>query len=82
MEIYYYTVFSIFAIILALMVVDPNVGLYIDLLFKNFSVQFRKFKWILFNSPDNPIVRWMMWRRSYRLAEELQKELNKKSQDS
>lgn len=75
MEIYYYTVFSIFAIILALMVVDPNVGLYIDLLFKNISVQFRKFKWILFNSPDNPIVRWMIWRRSYKMAEQLRKEM-------
>lgn len=78
MELYYYGVFSVFAIVLALMIVDPNVGLYIDLLFKNVSVQFRRFKWIMFNHPDNPIVRWMIWRRSYKMAEQLRKEMEKR----
>jgi hypothetical protein len=30
------------------------------------------------NSPDNPIVKYMIWRRSMRLAKELKKELEKK----
>jgi len=75
MEFYYYGLFSIFAIVVAMMIVDPNVGLYIDLIVKNASVQFRKFKWIMLNNPDNPIVRWMIWRRSYKIAEQLQKEM-------
>lgn len=75
MEFYYYSLFSIFTIIVVMMIVDPNVGLYINLLSKNASIQFRKFKWIMLNNPDNPIVRWMIWRRSYRMAEQLRKEM-------
>lgn len=75
MEFYYYGLFSIFAIIVVMMIVDPNVGLYINLISKNISVQFRRFKWIMLNNPDNPIVRWMIWRRSYKMAEQLRKEM-------
>jgi hypothetical protein len=75
MGFYYYGLFSIFAIVVVLMIVDPNVGLYIDLIYKNVSVQFRRLKWVLFNHPDNPFVRWMIWRRSYKIAEQLRKEM-------
>jgi hypothetical protein len=30
-------------------------------------------------SPDNPIVKYMIWRRSMKLAKELRKELNEKN---
>jgi hypothetical protein len=37
--------------------------------------QFEKFKWWIRYSPDNPIVRYLMWRRAYKLAKELRDEL-------
>jgi len=42
-------------------------------------VQYEKIKWILLNDPRNPIVKFFMWRRAYKLAEELQEELQSKS---
>jgi DNA modification methylase len=37
--------------------------------------------WWLKNNPANPIIKYMMWRRAYKLAEELQKELAKKQKN-
>jgi hypothetical protein len=34
---------------------------------------------MILNDPRNPIVKYFMWKRAYKLAEELQKELEDKS---
>jgi hypothetical protein len=41
--------------------------------------QYEKTKWMILHDPRNPIVRWNIERRSYKLAKELQKELKDKS---
>jgi hypothetical protein len=36
-------------------------------------IQYEKLKWHLTQSPSNPIVRWLIWRRSMKLAKEFLK---------
>jgi hypothetical protein len=38
-------------------------------------LNYEKQKWWLLNNPRNPIVKYLMWRRAYKLAKELQREL-------
>jgi len=74
METYYYTLFAIFTIISVMIVVDPNVGRYITLLISILGIRYEKTKWWLLHNPANPIVKYMMWRRAWKMAEELKKE--------
>jgi len=74
----YFTFFVIFAIIAYLIVTDNSVAQYITLISKISEVWFQKTKWWVLNNPRNPIVKYLMWRRAYKLAKELQKELESK----
>ena len=42
-------------------------------------VQYEKTKWWILHNPANPIVKYMMWRRAYRLAEEMQQEIESRN---
>jgi hypothetical protein len=44
-------------------------------------VQYEKTKWWILHNPANPIVKYIMWRRAYKLAEELQRELAKNQKE-
>lgn len=81
MNIYYYSLFLIFAVVAVIFTADPNVVEYIDLLGKYIKQKFFKFKWWLTNSPDNPIVEYLIWRRSLRLAKEIEKEFLERSKE-
>lgn len=74
----YFTFFVIFAIIAYLIVTDNSVAQYITLISRIAEVWFQKTKWWILNNPRNPIVKYFMWRRAYKLAKELQKELKSK----
>jgi hypothetical protein len=71
MDDYYYVLFSIFAIIIALMVVDQSIARMCNLLSQMVEVYYRRTKWWIANDPRNPIVKWLVWRRSMKLAKEL-----------
>lgn len=71
---YYYIVFSIFAIILVMMILDQNVSAYIDLQFKKIILDIKRIYWMIRLHPDNPIARWNLERRAKRQAEQLMKE--------
>lgn len=43
------------------------------------KVEYEKTKWWILHNPANPIVKYLMWRRAYKLAEELQKELESRN---
>jgi hypothetical protein len=60
-----------------MIVIDPNIGEYIILLFGLLRVRYERTKWWILHNPSNPIVKWLMWRRALRMAKELEKELNK-----
>lgn len=56
--IYYYSLLIVFAVIVYMMMVDQNVAVYIDLLWKLLGVQFRRFLFIL---KFKPRLMWDTW---------------------
>jgi hypothetical protein len=74
----YYFWFGIFMFVGYLIVTDESVAYAFVLVSKLIKFQYEKQKWWLLNNPRNIIVRWMMYRNSMRMAEELMKEFAKK----
>ena len=70
----YYLWFILFAIIVYMMVVDENVSTAIVYVFKLIDIKLQRWKWFILNHPGNPINRYLIWRRSWRMAKELEKE--------
>jgi len=82
--IYYYTLFTVFAIIITMMIVDPNVTDYIYLIGKIIKVNLERFYWMIRFHPailTSPIGKWWMMRKYMRTAEKLAQELSQKQQD-
>ena len=73
---YYYLWFVPFAIILYMMSVDKNVADYIILKCKIINLNIERWIWMVNNHPKNPLLRWSIERRSWKMAEELIKEIN------
>ena len=75
-----YIYFLIFACIAYLIVTDESVSRAVVLLSQLAKFQYEKTKWMILHSPRNPIVKYLMYRKSLKIAEELIKEFeNKKS---
>jgi predicted transcriptional regulator len=74
-----YIYLLIFACIAYLIVTDESIAKAVVLLSQIIKFQFDKTKWIILNDPRNPIVKYFMWKRAYKLAKELQKEFEDKS---
>jgi len=72
-----YIYFIIFFCIGYLIVSDASVARLFVLLTSLVRIQYQRIKWWVLYNPANPIVKWLMWRNSLRLAKELAKELNK-----
>lgn len=83
--IYYYTLFTVFAIILTMMIVDPNVSDYIYLVNKLVVSKLKRFYWMIRFHPfifSNPVGKWWMMRKHMRTAEKLAQELSKNQDDA
>ena len=77
-SIYIYLI--IFACIAYLIVTDESVAAAVVLLSRLIKFQYEKTKWMILNDPRNPIVRYLIYKKSLRMAEQLIKEFeNKKS---
>ncbi len=79
--IYYYSLFTLFSIIITMMVVDPNVADYIVLLVKIVKTKIERIIWMIRFHPiitTSPIFRWWMMRKYMRTVEELSQELTQK----
>jgi len=76
---YYYAWFSLFAIVAYIMATDHSVARALYMLTQLARVQYEKTKWWVLHNPANPIIKYLMWRRSMKLAEELMKELAEKN---
>jgi hypothetical protein len=72
-----YIYLLIFACIAYLIITDENIARAVSLLSQLIKFQCEKAKWMILNDPRNPIVRWNMERRAYRLAKELQDEMRR-----
>lgn len=82
--IYYYSLFTLFAIVLTMMVIDPNVSEYIVLLSKIAKNKVERMYWMMRFHPvilSSPIGRWWMMRKYMRTAEKLAQELSQKHED-
>jgi len=71
---YYYSLISVFAIVLALMVIDPNVGTYIDLQFKLLRIRIATL-WM--RATMYPRIKYNSWEIQRRLKK-IQRELHDK----
>jgi hypothetical protein len=74
----------VFAVILTMMIVDPNVSDYIYLINKLVVNKFKRLYWMIRFHPfifSNPIGQWWMMRKHMRTAEKLAQELSKKQDD-
>jgi hypothetical protein len=74
----YYFWFGIFIFVGYLIVTDNSVAHAFLLVLKFIKFQYEKQKWWLLHNPRNIIVRWMMYRKSMKMAEELMKEFAEK----
>ena len=70
----YYFWFGIFIFVFYLVATDDSVAYAVTLVSKIVRFQYEKTKWWLLYNPRNIIVRWMMYRKSMKIAEELMKE--------
>ena len=70
---------GLFLIIGYFVVTDKSLATFFVLTQKRIELEYEKLKWRIMQSPDNPIVKYMIWRRSIKLAKELRKELNEKN---
>ena len=73
-----YIYLIIFFCIAYLILTDQSVARAFYMLTQLAKVQYEKVKWWAVHNPANPIIKYLIWRRSMKLAEELMKELDEK----
>jgi len=82
--IYYYTLFTVFVVIVTMMIIDSNVSAYIVLLSKSAKLNIERMFWMIRFHPvilSSPIGRWWMMRKYMRTVKELSQELSQKDSD-
>lgn len=72
---YYFWIF-IFTVSCYFILTDDSVSSAVYYISQIVKSRYEMFKWVILNDPRNPIVKYLIWRRSIKLAEELQKEFN------
>ena len=77
-----YLYFIIFFCITYLIITDENIAGLASYSSRLLQFHYKKIKWILLNDPRNPIVRWNIEQRSYKLAKEIQDEMERRSKTS
>ena len=77
----YYFWLVLFGFAAYLIVTDESVSAAFYYVTKLVKFQYEKQKWWLLHNPRNPIVKYLMWRRSMKMAEELMKEFAEKNKD-
>jgi len=82
--IYYYSLFTVFVIIVTMMIIDQNVSEYIILLTKSAKLNVERMFWMIRFHPailSSPIGRWWMMRKYMRTVKELSQELSQKEDE-
>lgn len=69
-----YIWFSIFFSITYLIITDKLVLTVFYQLIQLLKFQYEKIKWWTLHNPENPIVKYLIWRRSIKIAKQLEKE--------
>lgn len=58
-SIYYGTLLSIFAVVMLLIVVDPNVGMYLDLKFRQSIIELKRYYYII---TLGTVIKYQNWK--------------------
>jgi hypothetical protein len=74
-----YIYFIIFFCIAYLIITDQSVAKAFYMLTQLARVEYEKIKWWILYNPANPIVKYLMWRKSMKLAKELMDELESRN---
>ena len=69
-----YIYLVIFFIIAYLIIADANIATASVYIFDIVKNKIRAKLWWIMNNPRNPVVKYLMWRRAMKMAEELEKE--------
>ena len=72
-----YVCFLIFGVLAYIIITDSNVARAYDYVLKLAGTNIRRWWWWITNNPRNPVVKYLMYRRSLRLAKELMGKINK-----
>ena len=76
-----YIYLTIFFCLAYLILTDPSIAKAFYMLTQLARVQYEKVKWWTIHNPANPIIKYLMWRRSMKIAKELMEELAEKNKD-
>jgi hypothetical protein len=79
MNSYYFWVFLL-SVSIYLVYTDASIARFVDLMSRLIKFQYEKTKWWLIHNPQNPVVKYLMWRRALKLAKELQDEIQMERQ--
>lgn len=75
----FYIYCVIFFCIAYLIITDQLIAKAFIIVCELIRLQYQKTKWWITHSPDNFVVRWLIHRRSMKIAKELMKELEEKN---
>ena len=71
---------GMFAVVAYIIVTDDRVAAAFVYVSKLANTEIRRHWWWLTNNPRNPVVKYLIYRRSLRLAKELMAEINKEKE--
>lgn len=74
--LYFYLI--LFVSVTYLVVTDPNFARSFAILLEQITLHIMRYKWLVLHHPKNPIKNYIIWRRSLKIAEQLQKEFAQK----
>ena len=76
-----YLLLVVFGICFYVIITDSNVAKAFNYIFELASTNIRRKWWWMTNDPSNPVVKYMMYRKNLKLAEELRSKINKHIRD-
>lgn len=71
----HYILFFIFAVVTYFIVTDESVAAAFYYALKLTGISISKNIWWIKNNPKNPIVKYLIWRRSIKMAEEIRRQI-------
>ena len=72
--------FGVFAVVAFVILTDERAAAAFVYVFKLANTEIKRHWWWLTNNPRNPVVKYLIYRRSLRLAKELMAEINKEKE--
>ena len=72
----YYFWLVLFGFFFYLVATDQSIAQLVVILGKWSRLQYEKLKWWILYNPQNPVIKYLMYRKSIKMAKELMKEMN------